>query len=112
MRSTNLAFDMDYLECRKFNMPDEEVRLFNQLTSDYCFRCDNYAVAYQLLPILDKVKLCEHSSLTDDCFWPYSWIIFITCRPEDIGRIKCIANRIPSSIPANIHIYDEEEKEI
>ncbi len=106
MRSTNLAFDFDYLLDR------ENDRLFHLLTNDYMFVCDNYAVGYQLMPILDKIEFCEHSMMTDDCFWPYSWVIFITCRPEDIGRIKCIANRIPSSIKANIRIYDEEEAEV
>ena len=103
MRSTNLAFDFDYLQDR------ENDRLFNLLTSDYMLVCDNYAVAYQLMPILDRVKLCEHSGLTDDCFYPYSWIIFITCRPEDIERIKCVAKRIPSSIKANVRVYGEED---
>lgn len=106
MRSTNLAFDFDYLLSR------EDDELFHKLTNDYMFVCDNYAVGYQLMPILDKIKMCEHSGMTDDCFWPYSWIIFITCRPEDISRIKCIAKRIPSSIKANIRIYDEEEIEV
>ena len=106
MRSTNLVFDLDYL------MDRSEDRLFQMLTNDYEFRCDNYSVAYQLLPILDKFQLCEHSNMVDDCFWPYSWIIFITCRPEDIGKIKCIANRIPSSINANIRILDENEVEV
>ena len=106
MRSTNLVFDLDYLIDRR------EDRLFQMLTNDYEFRCDNYAVAYQLLPILDKFQLCEHSNMVDDCFWPYSWIIFITCRPKDIGRIKRIANRIPSSIKANIRILDENEVEV
>ena len=106
MRSTNLAFDLDYLIDRR------EDRLFQMLTNDYEFRCDNYSVAYQLLPILDKFRLCEHSNMVDDCFWPYSWIIFITCRPEDIGKIKYIANRIPSSINANIRILDENEEEV
>ena len=106
MRSTNLAFDFDYLQDM------ENDRLFHSLTSDYMFVCDNYAVAYQLMPILDKISMCEHSGLTDDCFYPYSWIMFITCRPEDIDRIKFIAKRIPSSIDANIHIYNDEEGEI
>lgn len=106
MRSTNLAFDFDYLLGR------EDDRLFHKLTNDYMFVCDNYAVGYQLMSMLDKISMCEHSGMTDDCFWPYSWIIFITCRPEDIGRIKCIAKRIPSSINANIRIYDEEEIEV
>lgn len=103
MRSTNLVFDPDYLYEKRYN------KLFNEITCDYLFKCDNYSVAYQLLLILDKVRFCEHSEMTDDCFYPYSWLIFITCRPEDIGRIKCIANRIPSSINANIKIYVEED---
>lgn len=102
MRSTNLAFDYDYLIDR------ENDRLFHKLTKDYQFVCDNYAVGYQLLSILDRIQMCEHSPLTDDCFWPYSWIIFITCMPKDIERIKYIAKRIPSSIPANIRIYEDE----
>ena len=101
MRSTNLAFDYDYLYGREFD------DLFHQLTEDYLFVCDNYAVAYQLLPILDRIQFCEHSGVTDDCFYLYSWLIFITCTPKDIERIKYIANRIPSSINANVRIYGE-----
>ena len=101
MRSTNLAFEYDYLYNREFD------ELFHRITDDYMFVCDNYAVAYQLLSILDKIQFCEHSGITDDCFYIYSWLIFITCRPEDIQRIKCIANRIPSSFNANIRIYNE-----
>lgn len=102
MRSTNLAFDYDYLIGR------EEDELFHRLTNDYMLVCDNYSVVYQLLPILDKIQYCEHSGITDDCFYIYSWLVFITCRPEDIDRIKCIAKRIPSSINANIRVYDED----
>ena len=102
MRSTNLAFDFDYLLDR------ENDRLFHQLTNDYMLVCDNYAVAYQLLPILDRIQFCEHSGITDDCFYLYSWLIFITCMPRDIERIKYIAKRIPSSIDANIRIYGED----
>lgn len=102
MRSTNLAFDFDYLKDREYD------RLFHQLTDDYMLVCDNYAVAYKLLPILDKIQFCEHSGITDDCFYIYSWLIFITCMPRDIERIKCIANRIPSSIKANVRIYGED----
>ena len=101
MRSTKLAFDFDYLLDR------ENDHLFHQLTDDYMLVCDNYAVAYQLLPILDQFRFCEHSGITDDCFYIYSWIIFITCMPRDIERIKFIANRIPSSINANIRIFSE-----
>ena len=99
MRSTNLAFDFDYLQDR------EHDRLFHRLTDDYMLVCDNYAVAYKLLPILDKVQLCERSDITDDYYWPYSSVIFFTCRPEDAERIKCVAKRIPSYINANIHVY-------
>lgn len=102
MRSTNLAFDFDYLRDRECD------RLFHQLTDDYMLVCDNYAVAYQLLPILDRIRFCEHSGITDDCFYLYSWLIFITCMPKDIERIKYIAKRIPSSIDANIRIYGED----
>ena len=106
MRSTNLAFELDYL----YDMDDQ---LFNKLTNDYVLKVDNYSVGYMLLPILDKIRMCEHSQLVDDCWFPYSWSIFITCMPKDIDRIRCIANRIPSSIPANIRIYDgDEENEV
>lgn len=107
MQFTNLSFPPDYL----YGKEDE---LFNLLTNDYEFRCDNYAVAYQLIRLLDKIHMCEHSSYPlDDCFWPFGcWIVFITCRPKDIDRIKCIAKCIPSSIPTNIKIYDEDEIEI
>lgn len=102
MRSTNLAFDFDYLQDREYD------RLFHQLTDDYMLVCDNYAVAYKLLPILDRIQFCEHSGITDDCFYIYSWLIFITCLPRDIERIKYIAKRIPSSIDANIRIYGDD----
>ena len=105
MRSTNLAFDLDYM----YDMDDQ---LFNLLTDDYVFKCDNYAVAYNLLRILDRMNMCEHSNMVDDCFWPYSWVIFITCRPRDIERIRCVAKRLPSSVPANIRIYNSEDEEI
>ena len=101
MRSTSLAFDYDYL------LGKEDDSLFHQLTDDYMLVCDNYAVAYQLLPILDRIHFCEHSGVTDDCFYLYSWLIFITCMPRDIERIKYIAKRIPSSIDANVRIYGE-----
>ena len=104
MRSINLAFDPDYLYEKQYN------KLFKEMTCDYLFKCDNYAVAYQLLSILDKVKFCEHSEITDDYTFPYSWFIFITCLPEDIDRIRCVAKRIPSLINANIKIYGYNEE--
>lgn len=107
MRSINLAFDLDYM----YPVQRQE-RTFELLTSDYIFKCDNYAVAYMFCQILDRLKMCEHSEITEDCFWPYSKIVFFTCRPEDVQRMKCVAKRIPSSIKANVRIYDEEEVEI
>ena len=105
MRSTNLAFETDYLYGREL---DDN---FNLLTEDYIFKCDNYSVGYNLIQIIDHMEMCEHSNIVDDCFWPYSWIIFITCRPKDILRIKHIAERLPSSIPSNIKIISEEGEE-
>lgn len=105
MRSTNLSFPPDYL----YGFDDY---IFNMVTSDYEFKCDNYAVAYAFLRMLDKLEMCEHSELTDDCFWPYSWIIFFTCRPKDALRMKYVAKCLPSSIPANVKIYNDQEEEI
>ena len=108
MRSTNLVCDMDYIMYKNL----QEDRMYNALTSDYMFKCDNYAVAYMLTRLLYLFPLCEHSDITEDCFFPYSKVIFITCRPRDIERIKCVAKHIPSSIEANIKIYDENEEEV
>ena len=106
MRSTDLAFDFDYIVGR-------ENKTFNALTSDYMFKCDNYSVAYTFKEyFLKRLKFCEYSDITEDCFFPYSKIIFITCRPQDMLRMKYVAHHIPSSIKANIHIYDEEDVEI
>lgn len=105
MRYTNLSFPPDYL----YGKEDE---LFRSITKDYMFKCDNYSVAYNLIRFLDNMELCEHSDMTDDVFYPYSFIIFITCRPKDVDRIKCIAKCIPSSIKANVKIYDENEEEV
>lgn len=96
MPSINSLYDMD----------DYLVKI---LTDDYVFKCDNYSVAYQLLYFLDKFDMCEHSQVMDEYIWPYSWIIFITCKPRDVLRIKCVANRIKSSIPANIKILKTDE---
>lgn len=105
MQSTDLSFPNAYLY-------GKEDQLFDLLTKDYVFICDNYAVAYQLMSVLDRIKFCEYSMPVDDCWWPYSWLIFFTCLPKDVRRIGYIAKRIPSSIPANIKIMDEEEGEI
>lgn len=107
MRSTNLAFDLDYM----YPLQKKEY-LYDLLTEDYVFKCDNYAVAYMFCQILDKLDMCEHSEITEDCFWPYSKIVFFTCRPEDVKRMKCVALRIPSSIKANVKIYNELEEEV
>lgn len=95
------SFSTDYLD----TMDREQERLFRLLTNDYMLKCDNYAVAYKLLPILDRMPFCERSDITDDYFWPYSSIIFFTCRPDDAERIKCVAKRIPSYIKANVKVY-------
>ena len=110
MRFINdLVFDYDYLECKKFNTPDNEMRLFKLLTTDYVFKCDNYAVAYNFIQFLDRLTMCEHSDITEDYFWPYSRVVFITCRPQDIQRMKYVAKHIPSSIEANVRIYEYDE---
>lgn len=105
MQSTDLTFPLDYLY-------DYDDYFFNLLTNDYEFKCDNYAVAYHFLQFLDKLKMCEHSQMTDDCFYPYSWVIFFSCRPQDALRMKYVAKRIPSYIDANVRIYNENEEEI
>ena len=111
MRYINdLVFDYDYIECKKFNTPEDEMRLFNLLTSDYLFKCDNYAVAYNFIRFLDKLKMCEHSDITEDYFWPYSRVVFFTCLPKDAERMKYVAKRIPSSIKANVRIYTYDDQ--
>ena len=99
MRST--SFNTDYLA----TMDRETDKLFRTLTNDYMLKCDNYSVAYMLLPIIDRLQLCERSDITDDYFFPYSSIIFFTCRPDDAERIECVAKRLPSSIRANVKLY-------
>ena len=101
MRSTKqLAFDLDYMmTC------DRDTRIFNLLTNDYMIKSDNYAVLYRLKRFLNNLKMCEFSDITDDCFYPYSSIIFFTCMPKDALKIKYIAKRIPSSINADIKVY-------
>ena len=115
MRSTKLAFDLDYLMSK--GMLDREERMFNAITCDYEFRCTNYAVAYTFSKFLEKLKWCESSAILDDCYSPfnvltnpYDWVIFFTCRPQDMLRMKYVAHRIPSSIKANIRILNEEEE--
>ena len=105
MQSVDLSFPNAYLY-------GKEDQLFDLLTKNYIFRCDNYAVAYQLMSVLDHIKFCEYSMPVDDCWWPYSWLIFFTCMPKDVERICCVAKRIPSSISANIKILNEEEEVI
>lgn len=103
------SFNTDYL----LFTDNEQDRLFRLLTKDFMLKCDNYAVAYKLLPIIDRLQLCERSDITDDYFFPYSSVIFFTCRPDDAERIKCVAKRIPSSISTNIKLfmYDDETGE-
>lgn len=103
LQSFDLSFPSDYLYGK------DEDRLFNMLTEDYMFKCDNYAVAYNLLNILKNFDMLEHSEIRDDCFYIYSWIIFITCLPKDIERIKHIAKRLPSSFCPNVKIYRYDE---
>ena len=112
MRSTNLAFDLDYMQ-------DMDDQLFSLLTNDYELRCSNYAVAYNFVRFLETLKMCEHSSIIDDCYYPFSsnqcpyeWVVFFTCRPKDALRMKYVARHIPSSIRANVRILDENEEEI
>ena len=99
MQST--SFNDDYI----MTMDREKDRLFRLLTNDYMIKCDNYSVAYKLLPVLDRMDFCERSDITDDYSFPYSSIIFFTCLPDDAERIKYVAKRIPSSIKANIQLY-------
>ena len=103
------SFNTDYI----LFTDNQQDKLFRMLTKDFMLKCDNYAVAYKLLPIIDKVQLCERSDITDDYYFPYPSVIFFTCRPVDAERIKCIAKRIPSSIKANIKLfmYDDETGE-
>ena len=103
MRSTNLSFPIDYLY-------DYDDKMFDLLTNDYEFRCENYAVAYNFLKLLDKLEMCEHSEMVDDCFWPYAWIIFFTCRPTDALRMKYVAKHLPSSFNANAKVYEYDEE--
>ena len=109
MRSSKLAFDHDYMTYAQFNMEPDDLRLFNLLTNDYEFRCEHYVVAYNFLRMLDKLDMCEHSGMLDDCFWPYSWIIFFSCKPNDALRMKHVAKHLPYSKNANIRIYEYDE---
>ena len=90
------------------------IDMYNRLTSDYMFKCDNYAVAYNFTQFLDKLRMCERSDIEEDYCYPYSRIIFFTCLPRDAERMKYVANHIPSSIEANIRIcmYNDDGEEI
>ena len=101
----DLSFPPDYL----YGYDDS---MFKLLTNDYEFKCDNYAVAYNFMKFLDKLDMCEHSDMCDDYFFPYSWVIFFSCRPQDALRMKYVAKSLPSSIPANIKIINDKEEEI
>lgn len=105
MQSSDLSFPPDYLY-------DYDDQMFRLLTNDYEFRCENYAVAYNFIRFLDKLDMCEHSGMIDDCFWPYSWIVFFSCRPEDALRMKYVAKKLPSSFNADVRIYNDQEEEI
>lgn len=108
MRSTNLAFDFDYLYGKQRD------KMFDLLTDDYMFKCDNYVIAYTMREFfLKRFHMCEYSDITEDLYYPYSKIIFITCRPQDIFRIKYIARHLPSAIKANVRFfkYDEDTGE-
>lgn len=83
--------------------------MYNRLTSDYIFKCDNYAVAYIFMQFLDKLRMCERSDIEEDYCYPYSRIIFFTCLPRDAERMKYVANHIPSSIEANIKFYEFDD---
>ena len=89
--------------------------MFDAITKDYEFRTTNYAVAYQFLQFLNKLKLCEHTDIYDDYSFKgnsvYSdWVIFFTCMPKDMMRMGFIAKRIPSSYPADIKILNQDEE--
>lgn len=86
----------------------------NIITKSYEFRCSNYAVAYNFIQYLDRLRYCDYSGIIDDFISPPAseWIIFFTCLPKDAERLRKVANYIPSSIPANIRIIDENEEEI
>lgn len=106
MRSSNLTFDLDYL----WSANQREDRMFNAITSDYMFKCDNYAVAYKFKQFLNNLKNCEYGDIVDDCFFPFSSIIFFTCRPQDALRMKYVAKRIPSSFKADVKIYSIDDE--
>ena len=105
MLSSDLSFPPDYL----YGYDDA---MFKMMTEDYEFKCNNYAVAYNFIKILDKLEMCEHSDMVDDCFWPYSWVVFFSCRPKDALRMKYVAKKLPSSFNADVRIYNDQEEEI
>lgn len=95
----------------KYCPPPPEGNYIDNLTKSFEMRCDNYAVAYTFTQFLDRLRLCDFSSIVDDFFYhkgvPVSdWVIFFSCLPKDAERMTYVIANIPYK--ASVIIKDEE----
>ena len=69
------------------------------LCKDYMIVCDEYPGVYQFMSFLENLYACDYSESPQDWFSMKDgmiqshWIIFVSCLPKDMEKLKYIADR-------------------
>ena len=73
---------------------------FWAILKDYIITSDEYQDTYNFMPLLRHLRYYDSSDSPQE-WYTYKennlqarWIIFVTCRPQDMDRLKCIAKRM------------------
>lgn len=80
------------------------------ILKDYMVTSDEYQDSYNFIPLLKHLYYYDSSDSPQEWFTYKNerikahWIIFVTCRPQDMDRLSCVARRMG----LNIEVREDE----
>lgn len=90
--------------------PKEDIDKFWAILRDYTITADEYPDIYNFLPLLSHIRYCDCSDSPTDWYAVKDghvtnhWLIFVSCRPQDMDRLKYVARRMG----LDIRVFEEE----
>lgn len=90
----------NYISIANPSPREPDLDRFWSILKDYTVVSDDYHDVYEFLPLLRHLVFYDSSDSPQEWF-TYKhdhlrarWIIFVTCRPQDMERLKCVARRM------------------
>mgnify|MGYP006988828688 CR=1 FL=1 len=95
--------------------PHPEEPDLSYICGTYIVECDEFPGIYKFMQYLDKLRYCEYSDTAQDWFTFHNdiiqshWVIFVSCLPKDMDRLRYVANRMRYDISVIDNSSDEAD---